>query len=141
MTKLTKAGKPVGRPTKLTPEVQDRIILSLRAGNYLETACKANGITKATLYNWLDRASRHKEPLFLAFLDAVEKAQSEAEQRDVALIAQAAQTQWQAAAWRLERKFPDRWGRREHMTVATENQELPVLVVRKRGPVIDATSG
>ena len=21
---------------------------------------------------------------------------------------------WQAAAWRLERKFPERWGRREH---------------------------
>lgn len=27
------------------------------------------------------------------------------------LIGKAAENQWQAAAWRLERKFPDRWGR------------------------------
>lgn len=109
-----------GRPSKLTQELQDRIVLSLRAGNYLETAAKANGISKATLYNWLDKAAKEHSPPHMAFLDAIEKAQSEAEQRDVALIAQAAQQQWQAAAWRLERKFPDRWGYRKHLTVAAD---------------------
>jgi hypothetical protein len=37
---------------------------------------------------------------------------AEAEMRDVALIAQAAKENWQAAAWRLERKYPARWGRK-----------------------------
>jgi len=126
-----------GRPSKLTDQLQERIVLSLRAGNYLETACKANGINKVTLYNWLDRAAKTKEPKYVAFLNAVEKAQSEAEQRDVALIAQAAVSQWQAAAWRLERKFPDRWGYRKHLTVAAD-EVRPFKVILTDEPADDA---
>jgi hypothetical protein len=44
-----------------------------------------------------------------------------AEAADVTLIAQAAREgQWQAAAWRLERKFPSKWGRREEASPEAE---------------------
>jgi hypothetical protein len=41
---------------------------------------------------------------------ALEQADAQAEVRDILLIGKAAQTNWKAAAWRLERRFPDRWG-------------------------------
>jgi transposase len=106
-----------GRPTKLTPALQDKIVQAIRAGNYMETAAAYAGIHKDTLYAWLKRGARERSPHspYRQFSDAVEKALAEAEVRDVALIAKAAEREWQAAAWRLERKFPDRWGRRERV--------------------------
>jgi transposase len=122
--KFVKA-KP-GRPLKLNQEIQDKICDAIRAGNYIETASAYAGVSKDSLYRWLKRGAREKqrlekdskakvdkkEALFVRFSDAIEKALADAEVRDVALIGKAAEDQWQAAAWRLERKFPNRWGRR-----------------------------
>jgi len=116
----------MGRPTKFSNEIKHKIITAIRAGNYIETASAYAGISKNTLYDWLRRGEREKQRVeknprykirkseqpFVDFSDAVEKALAEAEVRDVAIIAKAAEEQWQAAAWRLERKFPDRWGRK-----------------------------
>lgn len=105
------------RVLKLTPALSDKIIGYLRAGAYIETAAAAAGISKQTLYNWLRRAADEdeKDPRFAAFAAEVEKSQALAEVRDIALIGKAAETQWQAAAWRLERKSPERWGRKDRM--------------------------
>lgn len=104
-----------GRPTKLTPELQNEICRVIRAGNYIETASAYAGISKDTLYRWLKQGKRAKRGKYRDFSDAVEKALAESEIRDVTIIAKAAEDNWQAAAWRLERKFPDRWGRKERV--------------------------
>jgi hypothetical protein len=57
----------------------------------------------------------------------VEKAQAEAEARDVAIIAKAAPDDWRAAAWRLERKAPRRYGPRVQLAV---QQELEAVLGR-----------
>ena len=103
----------MARPTKLTSEVQEQIVTAIRAGNYIETAAAYAGIDKSTLYDWLRRGARSPRGPYRGFSNAVKKALAEAEVRDVALIAKAGTKEWQAAAWRLERKFPDRWGRRD----------------------------
>ena len=41
--------------------------------------------------------------------------------RLVSLVSKAAAEQWQAAAWHLERKFPDRWGRKERLDVTVDS--------------------
>lgn len=105
--------KMAGRPTKLTPELQKKIIDAIRAGNYMETAAAYAGISKDTFFRWLRKGARAKSGIYKEFHDAVEKALAEAEVRDVMIIANAATSDWKAAAWRLERKFPDRWGRKE----------------------------
>lgn len=97
------------RPTKLTPKLQEQVVGYLRAGAYVETAAAAAGIARDTLYVWLRRGARGDAP-YADFAQAVEHAQALAELRDVAIIGKAAETQWQAAAWRLERKLPQRWG-------------------------------
>lgn len=116
-----------GRPTKLTPEIQKTIMDALRRGSYMETAAAYAGISKNTLYDWLRRGAREKQRLannsrarmlkderpFVEFSDAIKKAQAEAELRDLEIIRKAAEEgEWQASAWRLERKFPDKFGRR-----------------------------
>ncbi|WP_339174429.1 hypothetical protein [Anoxybacillus sp. FSL W8-1294] len=108
--------KMAGRPTKLTPELQKKIIDAIRAGNYMETAAAYAGISKDTFFRWLRKGARAKSGIYKDFHDAVEKALADAEVRDVMLIANAAATDWKAAAWRLERKFPDRWGRKERLS-------------------------
>ena len=102
----------MGRPTKLNADLQQRIVKFMGAGAYIETAAAAAGISKVTLYSWLHRGAAGEEP-FAAFLNAVDVAQSEADLRDLAVIRKAAaEGTWAAAAWRLERRHPDQWGRR-----------------------------
>lgn len=118
---------PAGRPTKLTPELQDEICEALRAGNYLETAARRCGLAKSTLHLWLhrgrleiDRLSenprarmRKREAPYVEFSEAVKKAEADAETMAIAVIMLAGKTQWQAMAWYLERKHFDRWGRKQ----------------------------
>jgi transposase len=110
-----------GRPTKLTPELQAKICDAIRAGNYLETAAAFAGINKTTLHRWLRRGANAHQGAYHAFSRAVDKAFADSEARDVALISKAAaEGSWQAAAWRLERRFPERWGRREQHRVEAQ---------------------
>src|SRR5687767_7699095 len=103
---------PGGRPSKLTPELQGRICDALRRGAYVETAAAMADVSKATLYGWLKLGAREEEGPHSEFLNAVEKAQAEAEMRDLDRVDAAAEGgTWQAAAWRLERRSPERWGR------------------------------
>ncbi len=105
-----------GPKLKLTPDVQEKIVSLLRAGNYVETAAACAGIHKDTFYEWMKRAAKGEEP-FAELAAAVHKALADGEARDVAVIFQASKEQWQAAAWRLERRFPDKWSRNDRVKV------------------------
>lgn len=110
-----------GRPTKLTPQVQARIVQAIVGGNDITVAAAYAGISKTTFYAWLERGRKAKTGPFADFVDAIEKAQADAEARNVALIAKAAQDgTWTAAAWWLERKYPERWGRKERQQIEHE---------------------
>jgi hypothetical protein len=125
-----------GRPTKLTPEVQKKIVDAIRAGNYMETAAAYAGISKDTFYRWLRRGARARNGIYKNFHDAVEKALAESEVRDVMIIANAAATDWKAAAWRLERKFPERWGKK---TQYYDNEEERFLKLEQLRLAIEKT--
>jgi transposase len=100
----------VGRPTKYSSQRVDRICAALTAGNTRRAAAVYGGIGENTFGDWMRR--------FRDFRDAIEKAEAEAEVRAVAQIAQAAQSgTWTAAAWWLERRRPDDYGRRERLDV------------------------
>lgn len=131
----------MGRPSKLTPEIQEKIVQAIRAGNYIETAAAYAGIDKTTLYDWLKRGARAKTGKYREFSNAVEKALAEAEVRDVAIIAKAAEKHWQAAAWRLERKHWQRWGRKERHEVTGEGGGAVILRVVYVGDDGDEQSG
>ena len=125
-----------GRPSKINEERAAKIIRAVRAGNYIETAAALAGINKSTLYAWMKRGAaemdrlesdpkakpRKSELPFLDFSNAINIALAEAENRDIEAINAAIHDDWRAAAWRLERKFPDRWGRKDRLQAEIENK-------------------
>ena len=97
---------------KLTPRVQKVICDAIEAGHYNEAAAEAAGIARRTLYAWLDRGAKEKGGVFQCFRDAFRKAEAEGEARLVEKLVSVATTErdWQAFAWMLERRWPERWG-------------------------------
>jgi hypothetical protein len=59
-----------GRPSKLTPEIQDRICASLRAGNYACVAARLAGIAESTFYDWLEQGKRARSGRFSEFSES-----------------------------------------------------------------------
>jgi transposase len=124
----------MGRRTKLTPEVHNLIVEAIRVGNYVETSAQAAGITKQTLYRWLEQAEDdNADQIYRDFRDALESARAEAEKMDLEIITRAAHDgSWQAAAWKLERKHPNRWGRVTRTEISgPEGQALKVEIDHK----------
>lgn len=119
---------------KLNDELEHRILQFIQAGNYVETACAASGITEATYYNWL-RWGRIVEEKYgetldpevddkpddvtdtewrcWLFLRRAKVATAEAEAYAVAIVRKHMPDQWTAAMTFLERRHPGRWKRRE----------------------------
>lgn len=93
----------MGRPSKLTPEVQESICRTLSAGVDLDTACRREGIGRSTVYDWIERGKKDEEP-YASFLLAVDKAQADVETGVTFQVIKASKTQWQAGAWWLKFK-------------------------------------
>lgn len=124
--------KEVGRPVKINPTIQAELVKMIQAGNYMETAAAFVGISISTMRDWIRRGEREaqrfiddararpikSETPFMEFSAAIKKAQAAAEIRDVIIIGDAARESWQAAAWRLERKYPEKWGRKDRHEVS-----------------------
>jgi anti-sigma28 factor (negative regulator of flagellin synthesis) len=96
--------RKMGRPTKYTPARVKAILRAITNGNYKATAAQSVGISRDTLNEW-----EHRYP---EFSDAIKKAEAKGEIYHVGRIRRG-QEQWQSSAWFLERKYPDRWGKRE----------------------------
>ena len=126
---------PKGSSPKLTESLIEKISLAIRHGSYIETASALCGINKDTLYRWLKVATTEEATaLHKKLSDAVKKGLAVAETRDLAVIDKAAQEGvWQAAAWRLERKHPDRWGRQSRVELQHSGVEgKPIEVMDQR---------
>jgi hypothetical protein len=145
------------RPPKLTPPLQAGIVNAVSIGvPYLQAALLA-GIGQSTAMQWRQRGEgthrRPQTPLFVAFVEAIKKAEAEDQARRVARIEQAARggavvyeketvtekadgskvtvrevrrlpPQWVADAWHLERTDPKRWGRRDRLDVHTYRDKI-----------------
>ena len=114
-------GENNGRPTKLNKDMCERICEGLRQGNYITTVCRANGISQRSFYAWKKKGEQGLEP-YKTFLERVEEAEAEGEMLHVGIIHDTALTgNWLSSAWLLERKYPERFGKREKMALQTDN--------------------
>ncbi|MBH8598606.1 MULTISPECIES: hypothetical protein [unclassified Thermoactinomyces] len=120
----------MARPTKLTPDIQKKIVSIIRLGHYIETAAAYAGISKQTIYNWMRQGAREEKGKYRNFHDAVTKALAEAEIRELAYIDQAAKKgSWQAAAWILSRRFPNRWGKETALDSLTQQGQPQRIIL------------
>jgi hypothetical protein len=88
----------------------------IASGSYAEVAARANGVGTTTFYRWMQRGEEEETGKYREFREAVKEAEAKSEVLTVGRIQQAAAGgTWTAAAWYLERKYPDRWGRKDHV--------------------------
>tara|TARA_R110000803_G_scaffold50142_2_gene104138 strand:+ start:97 stop:522 length:426 start_codon:yes stop_codon:yes gene_type:complete len=107
-----------------TPELVEAICKHLRIGAYRKDAVKAAGISLTTFYNWIEHGGKERRHIdsggkprkrasaYLYALECIEKAEAQSSLADLAIITKASvDGAWQAAAWKLERRNPEQWGR------------------------------
>lgn len=125
----------MARPTKLTDAMQKAILEGIRLGLTYERSAEFSGITGRTFYNWKARGEKAKSGRYFQFVHALKKAEIEGETECLRLIKAAAQEprHWQASAWLLERRYPDRYGKRIRQDIYDARQ--PVIELVKNGTV------
>ena len=107
-----------GRPSLMTEEVRDRLCSALADGNHFDTACSYAGIGYSTFRSWMVAAQESDaEPKLLEFLEVITRAMHEAEFYAVKSVKDQMTKDWRAAIAFLERRFPQKWGRRERVEV------------------------
>ena len=107
----------MARPTKYNDEVVERILHAIRLGATYDLACSYGGISADAFAAW-----RKKYP---DFAEKVKDAEGSGAVGWLDKIEAAARDgNWQAAAWKLERRYPHAYGR--NVTEVTGD-----LIVRK----------
>ncbi len=112
------------QPRLLTPAVKKTICQAIETGATLEIAAQAAGIGSRTLDEWLHhgRKELQEDPdasgPCAAFVSEVMIASAKNEQELIGIIRKEAPKTWQAAAWLLERKFPQRYARVDRRRVS-----------------------
>jgi hypothetical protein len=102
-----------GRPSKLTPDVVDRLLTAIRQGMYFTSACTYAGIHDATFHYWMAKGRKETSGEYFDFFVAVQQAEAQAELAALTFWRAQFPHDWRAAATMLARRHPDRWAPRE----------------------------
>jgi transposase len=105
-----------GRKTILTKELIHKFERLLSAGNYVVTTCGTLGVSQSAYYDWLKKGETAKNGLYAEFENAVKRAEHIAEAKWMYEISQ--DNAWQSKAWLMERRYPERWGRKDNLALA-----------------------
>ena len=111
--------------TKLTPQLQEEFCKAIENGASILGACGHVKITEKTYYNWIDKANEAKtRTKFVKFQEAVETAKMKALFNFEQVIVSASMEHWQAAAWMLERRHPNIYGKKEKIEADVNHKGL-----------------
>jgi transposase len=115
-----------GRPSDIgDQDLIKQLLSAIEDGNYLETACHLAGLSHVTVHNWKKRGEAGESP-FDVFVKSVKEAEARAEAKMLANVRRASELPqfWAAGMTVLERRHPDRWGKRQ------DDQQVPRVVVQ-----------
>ena len=122
--KCSNEAKNSGRKTKLTPEMKEDIRRKLELGLNYKDVCKAVCISEETFNTW-----RKTKP---EFSELVDKANAKVKEISLASIRRGEIRDWRAAAWRLERRFPEEYKEKKEIEVTK-----PILIDDIMGEIQD----
>lgn len=117
--------RPQGQPPKiLKPGVQEKFLHAISKGATYSIACSFAGIIPVTLQQWKRRAEalfglheeqieNHPDKPYYDFYWKLKQVESYAVLKLLDKIDAASNIHWQAAAWKLERRHPEDFGRYE----------------------------
>lgn len=135
---------------RLAGEQVQTILEDLQKGSSITTAARNAGTSKARLGKFVTAARQAElkiaegectaeeltddERWAIEFYVAMEKAQGFLENKLVKIVVDAGEKDWKAAAWALERLFPDRWAKRAVEAPKAPNQHLTLVTVGVSDP-------
>jgi hypothetical protein len=106
----------MGRPTKLTAEIQAGIVKAVSIGATMESSAESNGVDYETFRQWMKKGEHNGR--YHAFRVAILLARSAAMVRYTSVIAKAAgDGDWRASLEFLKRRDPEHWGDNQKMDV------------------------
>lgn len=106
-----------GARSKLTEAMIEELCALKGTGLTNRAVCDGVGISERVLYDWIsqgeDDEAAGRDTMHVHFLQSYKKAMTAHKLKRIKQI-QAAATEgnWQAAAWELERCYPDEYGKR-----------------------------
>ena len=113
----------VGRPSKLTDDVISIILKAISLGSSQVLAAQSAGIHPATFSDWMKQGRENVSEEFSSFYGKVKKAEGDRASTWLQHIEDAAEKgTWTAAAWKLERIYPDDFGKQDRVTVSHSPQ-------------------
>jgi len=126
----------VGRPSKLNDAMIQGLSIAIENGLPMYQAAALCNLEHHSITRWLAQAEEDRESglsetesRFIQLHAAIKKAEARCIQRNLDTIETHAPTNWQAAAWLLERKYPDLFGQRTRQDV-TIREPLTVTIKR-----------
>lgn len=128
----------MGARSKYTPERVKRILEAIRQGATYELAAAYGGIHYDTFNEW------RQDPEKGEFSEAIKLAEGEAAMKWLKKIDAAANRgEWQAAAWKLERRYPESYGRRQaDLTISgPEGGPIPIRAFNPIAALTDLAPG
>lgn len=120
------SSRKMGRPTKFTEEIKEKLISAIKKGAPYEIACNASGIDYVTLLNWRAKAENEKLPDYIDFFKQLKEAEGHTALRWLDIIDKAmADGQWTAASWKLERRHAKYFS--QNAAILEMNERLAAL--------------
>jgi transposase len=113
----------IGQPLKLSkPGVREKFLAAVAKGASYHLACGYAGFHYNTLRRWMlrgealmelheEQIESHPDKIFYEFYCDVKRVESYAALTWLDKIDNASNIHWQAAAWKLERRYPQDYGR------------------------------
>jgi hypothetical protein len=97
-----------------------------RIGMSIVSSCLMAGISRTSYAAWIKKGARDwrkgRDTLEAKFYIEIKKAVAQFEARNLSIISKAAEKQWQASAWLLERRLPKKWGKKNEEIQETGQQ-------------------
>jgi transposase len=106
---------PIGRPPKLTSGMIEQFCDLLIQGQTIARAAFLTGISESTIYRWLVLGK--KEGAEAIYVELVERVREATECSEFELLQRLRKAgdkpeHWRATAWMLERRFPEKYGKK-----------------------------
>lgn len=101
--------------SKYSKKITARICKLIRNGVFNKDAAKAATISETTFYRWMKEKREFRE--------SIKKAEMQRKCYFILAIAKAAVRKWQAAAWYLERVYPEEFAKKEVIEARINPQE------------------
>lgn len=100
-----------GRPSKFTPEIRKALIDAITAGLTYTHACQIVGIDYTTFNLWRNKGQEDTKGDYFDFFNALTRAETITSTSMMAQIRKASTEDWRAAAWWLEHRYPEEYGK------------------------------